>query len=58
MLFSWDADYIYDYFHFGEVKGSSVTLNYSNEISSERTFKCATNIPEQDSLIDIYDIPR
>lgn len=58
MVFSWDADYIYDYFHFGEVKGSSVTLNYSNEISSERTFKSAANIPEQDSLIDIYDIPR
>ena len=58
MVFSWDADYIDEYFHFGEVKGSSVTLNYSNEISSERTFKSATNIPEQDSLIDIYDIPR
>ena len=58
MAFSWDVDYIYDYFHFGEVKGSSVTLNYSSEISNERTSKSTTNVPEQDSSIDIYGIPR
>jgi len=29
MEFSWNTDYIVDYFHFGKVKGSSITLNYS-----------------------------
>lgn len=58
MVASLDVDYIVDYFHFGEVKGSSITLNYSYEMNAEIIFESTTNILNSTFSIDIYNIPR